>query len=117
MILCYTECMAHPHHHLHVRKRTKKEPYPHPQTFKRTIDRLVLVFGVFAPLMTMPQVWRVWVDQQADGLHIATWSVYFLNAVLFTIYGIIHKETPIIIMQGLFVVMTGMVSVGILLYG
>jgi len=110
--------MGSPQHHQHIRKRVHqhKEVFPHPHPFKRFIDKAVLIFGVIAPLMTAPQAYRVWVDRQVEGLHLGTWSVYFVNAILFTIYGIIHKDKPIIVMQGLFVLMTGLVSLGIILF-
>ena len=56
-------------HHAHTRKRiTKMEEYPHPIMWKRFIDKAIYVIGIFGPIMTIPQLYKIYIDQNATGV-------------------------------------------------
>ena len=105
-------------HHLQKRKRIhlKKEKYPHPDKFKRIIDKIILFVAIIGPLITLPQVLKIWVEQDASGVSALSWSGYSLSSVLWFTYGILHKEKPLIIAGGAGFVVNIAVLVGAVFY-
>ena len=58
-------------HHLHKRKRvTQKglEPYPSRDRWKNLMDKLIWIFGIVGPILTIPQILKIWVDKNASGV-------------------------------------------------
>lgn len=106
-------------HHFHIRKRIhqKHEPYPHPEKWKKFVDKAIYAVAIFGPLMTLPQVIKIWVEKNAAGVSAITWTAYLLVAVFWLIYGIMHKEKPIIVMNSLWIFLEIFVVAGILIYG
>lgn len=105
-------------HHVHLRKRQGKlEPYPHPQRLKRVVDRSVYVVGVVGPVMTLPQLYAIWVEQNASGVSAASWSAYFFIAIFWLLYGILHREKPLIVMYASWILIDALVVVGTLMHG
>ena len=106
-------------HHFHRRKRIylKHEPYPHPDKWKRLIDKLVYVVGIAGPVMTLPQVTKIWLNKNAAGISLPTWITYAAASLIWTVYGVIHKDKPITISSLMFVVVNLLVVVGALIYG
>ncbi len=96
-------------HHQHKRKRTKDV---HP-----IIDKLVYLAAIISPAMTIPQVLKIWVEQNASGISVITWVTYLLVSVIWMIYGIAHKERSIIFSNLLWLIMNPAIIIGSLLYG
>lgn len=86
-------------HHQSLRKRvhSKKQKYPHPNKAIAWFDRFIIVVGLFNAVATIPQVLQIWVNQDASGVSLISWSYYMFGSTMFLIYGIIHKEIPIIV--------------------
>lgn len=105
-------------HHLHQRKRIhiKHEQYPHPNKYKALLDRVIFVVGVFGPIMTLPQVWEIWVGHEAAGVSLISWSAYLFCACIWLLYGLVHKEKPIIVSNVLGVILNITVVLGVILY-
>ena len=110
---------GHGLHHFHRRKRIylNHEPYPHPDKWKRLMDKLIYVVGIVGPLMTIPQVLKIWVDKNAGGISIISWLTYAVTSIFWIIYGIMHKERPIIFSSILLVIFNTLVVVGAMTYG
>ena len=106
-------------HHAHIRKRIyqKHEPYPHPDAWKRFMDRAIYAVGIFGPLMTIPQIYKIWVHKTATGVSLISWSAYVVVALFWLIYGIMHKERPIIMTYICWLIFDLMIVAGVLLYG
>lgn len=51
-------------------------------------SRLLGAMSIFTMLMTVPQVWTIWVGHQAAGVSIVSWSAYLVSAVLWFWYGL-----------------------------
>lgn len=56
-----------------------------PDTFLR---RILGFMSVFSMLMTIPQVWTIWVNHQAAGVSVVSWAAYLLSALLWFAYGL-----------------------------
>lgn len=105
--------------HLHLRKRLSDDLEPIPaRTFaKRLLDRTVLLVGIVGPLTTIPQIIKLFTLHSAEGVSTLTWALPMLLDIPWIIYGIVHREPPIIVTYTLWFVMNGIVVTGALLYG
>lgn len=106
-------------HHLHVRKRVhvRHEPYPSPSFLKRFVDRAVYFIGLFAVLISLPQLWQIWHFQDAAGVSVITWGAYLFIELLWIAYGFIHDVKPIIFAYCSIFVVDLFIVIGTLMYG
>jgi uncharacterized protein with PQ loop repeat len=106
-------------HHFHRRKRIHQghEPYPHPDRRKRFMDRMIYVAGALAPLVGIFQAHQIWASQNAAGVSLFSWSLFALFALIWMIYGVMHKEKPIILTYAMWIVVDIFIVSGILMYG
>ena len=111
--------LEHGLHHFHKRKRIhqKLEPYPHPNKWKRLVDHLIYVVGIFGPIMTVPQLLKIWVEKNAAGVSAVSWTAYFFASLFWLIYGLMHKEGPIIFNAILWIILEILIVVGAMVYG
>lgn len=109
---------GHGHHHLNVRKRIYKklEPYPHPEALKRLLDRVMLFIAIGGPIALLPQVVQVYSLKDASDLSPITWILWECFSVFWLIYGIVHKEMPIIIANSCYIVLQAIVLIAIVIY-
>lgn len=100
-------------HHLHHKNYVHK----HHRRWVNAYEKIIY-FGAFVgPLMTLPQVTKIWTEQKATGVSLITWAGYFCGAVLWLIYGALHKEKPIIVSNLGMIVMAFFIILGVVLYG
>ena len=94
------------HHHLSLRKRMHErlEPYPHPDAFKRFLDKIMMGVALIGPLATLPQVYQVFMTQDTKGLSLVTWTVWVLLSCVWLVYGLLHKEMPIVLSNLIYIV-------------
>lgn len=106
-------------HHAHIRKRIyqKHEPYPHPDKWKRLMDKGIYAAGVIGPIMTIPQLTKIWIDKNATGVSAISWIAFLITAIFWLIYGIMHKERPIIFTYIIWIILDIFIVIGVLMYG
>ncbi len=106
-------------HHLNKRKRIhlKKEEYPHPQKWVRWLDNFLLVVAVLGPLVSIPQLIRIYFMKNISGVSIITWIFFAVGAIPWVAYGVVHKEKPIVISYALWFLLSVLIVIGILVYG
>lgn len=106
-------------HHFHRRKRIYQnhEPYPHPNKWKRFMDKLIYVVGIVVPIMTVPQFLKIWVDKNAQGISLISWVTYAIASLFWAVYGVMHKEKPIILTSSLLLILDAFIVVGAIIYG
>lgn len=92
-----------------VHKKHKKQ-----ETF---IDRLVYIAAIGYPLMTIPQIIKIFQTKSAEDLALLSFMFYIIFELLFILYGIKHKLMPLIITGLLWIAMYFFVILGIILYG
>ena len=80
------------------------------------LDNFVLFVAVAAPFSSIPQLLKVFIEQQAE-LSILSWSLYVLLSIPLVVYGIVHREKVVLFNAGLNMIMQLAIMVGILLYG
>lgn len=103
---------------IHKRKRhyLQKHKYPHPNKRIRFLDNVCLVFSVLMPATTIPQIWKIFRYQRVEGLSLEMWILYTIGVIPFLIYGIVHKEKPLIVLNVLWLIAQIIIIVGILMY-
>lgn len=80
------------------------------------MDTLVYPLTLISPIMTIPQISDIWMHKNVGGISLITWSAYTVVSSLWFIYGIQHKEKPIIISSSLLFIVELLVVFGVLLY-
>ena len=109
-------------HHISKRKRFSgihkvKHAYPAEKKWVKWFDKLMLIIAVINPLVTLPQAIKIYTTHTASGLSIFSWAGYTLFAIPWLIYGVIHREKPLIIAYILVFLLNLSVLVGVLIYG
>jgi len=105
--------MKAPWHHIRSKNRSQLREGTGLAIF---IDRLIYFVAIATPLMTIPQVWEIWVEKRLTGVSLATWIAYLLASICWLLYGTIHKDRPIIYTQTLWIIFSAMVVVGLVMY-
>ncbi len=105
-------------HHLHQRKRIyqKLETYPHPDPFKNFLDKIIYLIGFLGPIFTIPQAMDVWVRKDISGVSLFSWTAYVALAFVWLLYGIVHKEKPIILAYTLWIAVDLLIVVGVIIH-
>ena len=75
----------------HGLQRTLKAAEEHPGGLRRALGVMSLV----TMLMTVPQVWTIWVQHQAAGVSALSWGAYLASALLWLWHGIVRRDPNI----------------------
>lgn len=103
--------------HLHARRLFRDlPPYPHPDRLRRRLDTLMLVIGPLAPLALLPQVLEIYQTQDASAFSLLTWGLLASINSLWTLYGFLHRQAPVLFANGGLVILNIAIIVGILMY-
>jgi uncharacterized protein with PQ loop repeat len=96
-------------------------PIPMPVTDRKPDDtllrRVLGAMSVFTLLMTIPQVFTIWVGRQAAGVSILSWSAYLLSALLWFWFGVQKRDKNIYLPCIGWMTLDIAVVVGALVYG
>ncbi len=105
-------------HHYHIRKRIhqKHEPYPHPDKLKRIFDKIIYGAVIIGPIMNLPQLFKIWFYKNATGVSFVSWISFSIISIIWLVYGILHKEKPIIMMNSALMIVQAFIAVGALIY-
>jgi uncharacterized protein with PQ loop repeat len=105
-------------HHIHKRKRfhEKLEPYPHENKWIKRLDEFLLFVAVVAPIMSIPQIFKIYSTKTAAGVSALSFGFFAFFNIPWIIYGIVHKEKPIVITYILWLICNTSIVVGTLLY-
>jgi len=80
------------------------------------LDRVVLICGIAGPLLAIPQILRIYLGQNAVGVSPISWGLFATFDVPWVLYGIVHKEKPIVVTYTLWFIMNLFVLIGALIY-
>ena len=81
------------------------------------LRRLLGSMSVFTMLMTVPQVWIIWIGHQAAGVSVWSWSAYLLSAFLWFWFGIQKRDKNIYLPCVGWITLNSAVIVGAFVYG
>lgn len=105
--------------HIHKRKRLSgktRHPYP-ADTFRlRLLDKVVYSAGFISLGMMIPQLHLIYVEKSASGLEPMTWLALSLMDIPWIIYGVAHKEKPLIFIYTMWFLVNGLIFIGAVIY-
>lgn len=81
------------------------------------LRRLLAGMSIFTMLMTIPQVYTIWIGHQAAGVSIVSWSAYLLAALLWFVHGLRTRDRNIYLACVGWVVLDAAVVAGAAFYG
>ena len=67
--------------------------------------------------MAIPQILKIWVERDASGVSILTWSMLLIFSLFWITYGIIHKDRPILFSNIAWVFFESLIIIGLVAYG
>ena len=105
--------------HIHKRKRKYQELEKYPSANKgvRFLDKFLLIVAVIGPLVSLPQIIKIFVSKDVAGISVMSWSLFALLDIPWIVYGFVHKEKPIILGSILWFILNIVVVFGTLKYG
>ena len=81
------------------------------------LRRLLGSMSVFTMLMTVPQVWIIWIGHQAAGVSLLSWGAYLVSAVLWFWYGLRKRDKNIFLPCIGWISLDAAVIAGAVVYG
>jgi MtN3 and saliva related transmembrane protein len=104
-------------YHQHLRKRIHLHQYPHPRKSIRMYDLFMYGVVIVAPITNVPQLLKVWVDHDATGVSLVSWILFSFISVTWFVYGIIHKDKHILVMNAALMILQAFIAIGAYRYG
>ncbi len=83
---------------------------------RRLLNRLLGVMSIVTMVMTVPQVWIIWVDRQTAGASLLSWSAYLASALLWLWHGLREHDRNIYLACVGWILLDLAVVVGIIVY-
>lgn len=79
------------------------------------VDKVAYIAGIGAVVIYIPQIIKIWVEDNVSGLSIITWAGFIVGAVIWLFYGIVHKQKVIIFSNIMLIITQLIVIAGIIL--
>ncbi|MBI4004612.1 hypothetical protein HY358_00585 [Candidatus Roizmanbacteria bacterium] len=80
------------------------------------LSSFIYLIAIIAPIMTLPQLLEVWKNKQAANVSMSTWTTYTLVSFFWLVYGLLHKEKPLVLANSMLFAIDLFIVVGLLLY-
>lgn len=77
-------------HHHHQKQKTDSSSY--------AVDRFAYLFGILVPIAALPQLITIWSQQDVTGVSMGTWASYLALSTFWSVYSIVHRQWPLILM-------------------
>ena len=81
------------------------------------LEKILRGLSVFTMLMTVPQVWTIWVGGNAAGVSLLSWLAYLLSACLWFVYGLKKGDKTIYLACVGWVALDAAVVTGVMVHG
>ena len=92
-------------------------PAAHAGISDTVLRRALGAMSVFTILMTVPQIWTIWIGHHAAGVSAATWSAYLVSALLWFWHGLRRRDPNIYLPCIAWIAADAAVIGGVLVYG
>ncbi len=104
-------------YHKHKRQKAHKTLVAQKKTNNKFVDRLTYAAAIIEPIITIPQAYQLFRDQNAAGISILSWVGYEMLTIVWLWYGFVHKDKAIIMYSAMYAVVQMAVIVGAIKYG
>ena len=81
------------------------------------LEKALRGLSVFTMLMTVPQVWTIWVGGNAAGVSLVSWVAYLFAASLWFFYGLQKGDKTIYLACIGWVLLDAAVVIGVIVHG
>jgi uncharacterized protein with PQ loop repeat len=78
------------------------------------VARILPFVSVASMVMTLPQIWTVWVEGQVAGVSLLSWGTYLLGACLWLVHGLARRDKAIYVACIGWILLNGAVVAGVL---
>jgi uncharacterized protein with PQ loop repeat len=99
------------HHAVHHHKR--KHHTTNQSAITRFIDHSAYLMGAITIAVNVPQLISVWTAPSTAGVSLVSWIGFLLGSVFWLIYGLLHREKPIIVINGGLIIIQGLIVLGL----
>lgn len=101
-------------HHVYKRKNAQKRQR---NSIKfKCLDASVYFAAILNPLMTIPQVYIIYAHKEAVGVSTISWGAYVVTSFIWFIYGLAHREKPIIFANLASGILSFLIALGTVIY-
>lgn len=80
------------------------------------LEKVLRAFSVITMVLTVPQVWVVWVDREVGGVSLISWGAYLVSACLWFVYGIQKRDKTIYLACIGWIIMDAAIVIGIIIH-
>lgn len=93
-----------------------KKSFKRRDLFVSSVDKAVFLVGFFGAIIYLPQLLKIWVGKNVSGISLVSWIGIFLGSIIWVLYGIAHKQKPIIYINIILALMQILIVIGIFIY-
>ena len=97
-------------HHSHKKIHRTKISKIH-----KMLDQMIYFVALVGPIMTLPQVYEIWVERSFQGVSLWTWASYLTIDFVWFYYGLVHRDRAILFAYTLWIIVNSMVVIGLLM--
>lgn len=96
-------------HHVRPHKRSLIGVHP-------ILDKIVYVSGIVSLLMMFPQLKLIYGEKISQGIEPITWFTLAVLDIPWIIYGLIHRERPLVFIYTGWLVVNILIFIGAIIY-
>ena len=104
----------------HLNDRIRKGEQAEAELEKRLhliwLDRLTFGVGILGPFTALPQLWLIISTQSSAGVSLWTWLLSIFTSLIWTAYGLAHREKAIIVSGILWLILEVGIVFAIIIY-
>ncbi|MBL0422806.1 hypothetical protein JI739_20895 [Ramlibacter sp. AW1] len=89
---------------------------PAAPTAASPVEKILPFMSIATMVMTLPQIWTIWVDQQVAGVSLLSWGTYLAGACLWFVHGLHKRDKTIYVACIGWILLNGAVVAGVLLH-
>jgi len=83
---------------------------------RQALDWLIYPAAVASPLALVPQVWQLYATHDVSSLSLPTWATLGVINIIWIIYGLVHREGPVLLTNAALMILNFSIALGVLLY-
>jgi len=72
--------------------------------------------AAIGPIMTLPQIYTIWIEKQAGGVSTISWTTYAVLNIVWIAYGVVHKDRVIFFSSAIWLFINSSIAIGAMIY-
>lgn len=101
------------HFHNNYKLPNDQSPLLRDPRFQKFINGSVYAIGILGVSATIPQILKIWVEREAEGVSLVTWIGFTISACFWLAYGLIHRDKAIVLSSSCALVADLMIVTGV----